>query len=443
MRKKIFLTILLTGLSFGTVFSQGLNKSKLDSLFNILIEKNKGMGSLSLSKNGTVLYSRAIGYSFISGMEKISATEKTKYRIGSITKMFTATMIFQLIEEGKLNLTTTLDKYFPKLPNADKITISNLLNHRSGLHEFTDDPDYDTWMALPKTQDEILALISKHNVDFQPNEKADYSNSNYVILGYILEMVSKQSYLKNLEERITSKIGLSNTYAGSKINKNNNESFSYRFDGNWEQANETDMSIPSGAGCIVSTPTDLTKFIEALFSLKLVSENSLTQMKTITDNYGMGMRQIPFYTKRAYGHNGRIDGFVSNLAYFPEDSLAISFCSNGEIYPVNGILIGVLSIYFNKEYSIPTFNDISITTEDLDKYLGVYSTPELPALTIIITKDNLILMAQGTGEPAIPLEATEKDIFEFLRAGIKLEFKPTKNQMIYSQGGESFTMTRE
>jgi CubicO group peptidase (beta-lactamase class C family) len=442
MKSKIFITILLTGLSFGTVFSQSINSSKLDSLLNILAEKNKAMGSLTISQKGTVLYSRAIGYSVISGMEKISATEKTKYRIGSITKMFTATMIFQLIEEGKLNLTTTLDNYFPELPNANKITIGNLLNHRSGIHEFTDDPDYETWMALPKTQDEILALIFKHNVDFQPNEKAAYSNSNYVILGYILEKVSKKSYLKNLNERITSKIDLSNTYVGSKINKNNNESFSYRFDGNWEQANETDISIPGGAGCIVSTPTDLIRFIEALFSFKIVSKNSLTHMKTITDSYGMGMRQIPFYTKKAYGHNGRIDGFVSNLAYFPDDSLAISFCSNGEIFPVNEILIGVLSIYFNQEYSIPTFKTISLKTEDLDKYLGDYSSLQMP-LKITITKDNTTLFAQATGQGAFPLEATEKDKFRFDEDGVKVEFNNDKKEFTITQRGTSFLFTKD
>ncbi|HCY75439.1 MAG TPA: peptidase [Ignavibacteriales bacterium] len=442
MKSKIFLTLLITVLSFASIFSQSINKAKLDSLLNILDEKNKSMGSLTISKNGDVLYSRAIGYSYIYDNEKTIATEKTKYRIGSITKMFTATMIFQLIEEGKLNLSTTLDKFFPKVPNADKITISNLLNHRSGIHEFTDDPDYETWMAQPKTQDEILALISKHDVDFQPNEKAAYSNSNFVILGYIIEMVSKKSYSNNLKERVTTKIGLENTYVGSRINKDNYEGFSYRFEGKWVQAKETDMSIPSGAGCIVSTPTDLTKFIEALFSLKLVSENSLKQMKTIIDRYGMGMREIPFYNKRAYGHNGRIDGFTSNLAYIPEDSLAISFCSNGEIFPVNEIMIGALSIYFNQEYTIPTFKAIALKTEDLDKYLGVYSSLQMP-LKISITKDNTTLFAQATGQDAFPLEAIEKDKFRFDEAGVKVEFNTDKNEFIITQRGTSFLFTKD
>jgi CubicO group peptidase (beta-lactamase class C family) len=442
MKSKIFTTILLIGLSIGKVFPQSINKPKLDSLFNILAEKNKAMGSLTISKNGTVLYNKAIGYSFISDNEKKTSTNITKYRIGSISKMFTATMIFQLIEEGKIKLTTTLDTYFPNIPNANKITISNLLNHRSGIHNLTDNPDYTTWMTQPKTHDEILSIISKSKVDFQPNEKASYSNSNYIILGYIIEKISKQPYSKNLNERITSKIGLSNTYCGGSTNINANESFSYQFATYWKQLPETDMSIPGGAGSIVSTPTDLTKFIEALFSLRLISYNSLIQMKTMTDSYGMGMFQMPFYTKRAYGHNGGIDGFASNLAYFPEDSIAVAYCTNGQVYPLNDILIGILSVCFNKDYSIPTFNAIFLKSADLNKYLGVYSSTQIP-LKITITKDSIVLIAQATGQSSFPLEATEKDKFKFDQAGIKMEFNTEKNEMTLKQGGGNFLFTKE
>lgn len=439
MKTRILTTALLIGLSFGTTLSQSFNKPKLDSLMNILAEKSEAMGSLTISKNGVVVYSRAIGYSSISGNEKLPATDQTKYRIGSITKMFTATMIFQLIEDGKLSLTTTVDKYFPKLPNANKITISNLLNHRSGLHNFTDDPEYKNWETQPKTQDQMLAIITKGGVDFQPNEKFSYSNSGYVVLGYIIEKVSKLPYSKYLSDRITSKISLSNTYVGAKTDTKKNESFSYRLSNSWEPAPETDMSIPGGAGAIVSTTADLNKFIEALFSSKLVSSSSLEQMKTMTDGYGMGMFQIPFYEKRAYGHNGGIDGFASNLAYFPEDKLALAYCTNGQVYPMNNILIGVLSIYFNQPYSIPTF---SLKPEEFDKYLGVYSTTQMP-LKITIAKVGRTLTAQATGQQSFPLDPTEKDKFKFDPAGLIMEFNPDKNELILKQGGQNVLFTRE
>jgi CubicO group peptidase (beta-lactamase class C family) len=131
--------------SFG--FSQTLDKVKLDKFFDSLAKNNEAMGSLSIRKDGEVLYNRVIGYSKIDGAAKVSSTPQTKYRIGSITKMFTATMIFQLIEQGKLKQTDTLDKFFPNIPNAKKITITNLLNHRSGIHNFTDDADFGKWLT--------------------------------------------------------------------------------------------------------------------------------------------------------------------------------------------------------------------------------------------------------------------------------------------------------
>jgi CubicO group peptidase (beta-lactamase class C family) len=442
MKIKIFLAILFAGLYCGTICSQNFNKSKLDSLFNILAEKNKAMGSLTIMKNGTVLYTRAIGYSSISDDEKIPSTDITKYRIGSITKMFTATMIFQMIDEGRIKLNTTLNTFFPGLPNAKKITIGNLLNHRSGLHNITEHPDYVTWMTQPKTQAEMLAIISNDTVDFQPNEKTYYSNTNYIVLGYIIEKISNKPYSAELKKRITSKIGLSNTYFGSKTNVKNNESYSYNYKYKWEQQPETDLSVPGGAGGIVSTPADLTKFIEALFSLKLVSQNSLAQMKIITDGEGMGMEAMPFDSRKGFGFEGTIDGFVSNLAYFQEDSMAVAYCTNGRIYPWYEIWKGVLNIYFGKDYSIPSFNTLSLRAGDLDKYFGIYSSNQIP-LKLTISKENLTLTAQATGQDSFPLEATAEDEFKYYQDGIVLKFNKDKNELTLKQGGSSYLFTKD
>jgi D-alanyl-D-alanine carboxypeptidase len=439
--KRIFFAFMFFAIfTTGQVQSQNINKPKLDSLFNVLAQNNKAMGSVAISKNGNILYTKAIGYSFITDTEKKLSNESTKYRIGSITKMFTATIIFQLIEEGKTSLNTTLNTYFPNLPNAATITVSNLLNHRSGLHNFTNDPEYMTWMTSPKTEDEMLAVISRSNVDFQPGEKYSYSNSNYVILGYIIEKICKAPYSKVLNDRIISRIGLRNTYYGDKTDIGKNESYSYKWTKGWEKLPETDMSIPGGAGAIVSTPSDLTKFIEALFSNRLISEKSLGTMKTLTDGYGMGMIQMPFYERKGYGHGGGIDGFASNLIYFTEDSLALSYCTNGVVYPMNNILLGVLSIYYGKKYSIPQFSSkpgITLNTEDLDKYLGEFSSLQLP-LKITVTKNKSTLIIQATGQSAIPLEATEKNKFQFEQAGIEIEFNASGSEFTLKQGGGNF-----
>lgn len=169
------------------------------------------MGSVSIRKNNELVYSKAYVFSSISDKENIKASEKTKYRVGSISKMFTTVMIFQLIEEKKLTLNTKLSDFFPEVKNAEKITIEYLLSHRSGIHNFTNDESYLTYYTQPKTQEEMVSIISKTNSDFEPNTKAEYSNSNFVLLGFIIEKITKTYYKSNLKTRIIDKLGLKNT----------------------------------------------------------------------------------------------------------------------------------------------------------------------------------------------------------------------------------------
>ena len=439
MTKKIQLTVLIAFI-FGTTIAQTLNTAKLDSLFQILETKDKFMGSIAISENGKLLYTKSIGKEDIATNKQ--ATSVSKYRIGSISKMFTSCLIFKAIEEGKLNLNQTIESYFPSIQNANKITIGNLLNHRSGIHNFTNDENYLTYNTEPNTEKQMIELIANGKSDFEPDSKADYSNSNYVLLSYILEKTYKKPYKEILTSKIIKPLGLKNTYFGSKTNIQNNECYSYTFGEQWQKENETDMSIPMGAGAIVSNPTDLVLFINALFANKIISQSSLEQMKTIKDKFGMGIFQIPYYEKQGFGHTGGIDGFGSVLSYFPENKLAIALCSNGRIYDNNNVLIAALSSYYNKSFQIPNFNVIELKSEDLDKYLGEYSKENFP-LKITVTKKDNKLFAQATGQSEFPLEAVEKDAFEFSAANIRIEFIPKENQLTIIQGGRKTIMTKK
>ena len=423
------------------VSAQTLNKAKLDSFFVALNTHNRSMGSIAISADGTLVYQNAIGYAEYNDQGKIPATINTRYRIGSITKMFTAIMVFQLIEEGKLTLDTHLATWFPELPNADKITISEMLDHRSGLHNFTNDSLYAAYMGKPTTEAQMTAIFAHQKPDFEPDAKAEYSNTNFVLLGYIIEKITGKPYAEELKQRITSKIGLENTYYGAKANPANNEAYSYTFSGQWTQQPETDMSIPGGAGSIVSTPADLVKFIEALFAGKLISPANLELMKTMKDHFGMAMFVIPFYDKQGYGHNGGIDGFTSLLAYFPGDKLAVAYTSNGAVTSTNDVMIGALSIYFNKPFAIPEFKTLALTSADLDKYLGNYASTQMP-LKIAITKSNTTLVAQATGQGPFPLEAVAPDKFVFDAAGITLQFNPAQSSFTLIQRGNTYLFTK-
>ena len=283
MKIKILFAALMTLASFGPSFGQALDKAKLDQLFDRLLEKNKGMGSVTIAKDGNVLYTRSFGYSRVNGTEKRPLTAETKYRIASITKMYTAVMTLQLVEEGKLKLTDTLDKFFPQLPNANKITIAQILNHRSGIPALPD----GSWGLQPRTRDEVVGAIASGQPQFEPDSKNAYSNTGYILMGYIVEKAGGKSYAEALEERITSRIGLKDTYVGvGKTDPSKNEAFSYRYLGGWRDAAELDFSVPGGAGAILSTPADMAKFNQALFDLKLISADSLKQMTTMRDGEG-------------------------------------------------------------------------------------------------------------------------------------------------------------
>ena len=440
MKARLIAGFLLVTLTNGFLYGQHFNKIKLDSLLDVLAVNNKAMGSLVLSKHGTVIYSKAIGYSVISG-ENEPATENTVYRIGSITKMFTATMIFQLIGEGKLSLTTTLDKYYRQFPNAGKITIGHMLSHRSGLFNYTSDSLFLSSMSQPKTKKEMLAIMAKHPVDFQPDEKFAYSNTNYVLLGYIIERITRKSYEENLEERITTPVGLTST----RISGTGDEAISYKFTGTWLPTPRAHVSGLGGAGAIVSTPTELVKFVEALFANKLVPVATLNEMRTLRDGMGMGMFVVPFHEKRGYGHNGFVDGTVAHVYHFPEDEVTIAYCSNGLGYGVNDILIGALSIYFDMPYKLPVFvadaEMVTLSEGDLDKYVGIYSSANLPQ-KITISRDGTQLTAQATGQAAFTLQPSSKDKFKFDTAGIVMEFNTEKNEMILLQSGFRFVFTR-
>ena len=147
--------------------------------------------------------------------------------------------------------------------------------------------------------------------------------------------------------------------------------------------------------------------------------------------------------KRAFGHNGGIDGFQSNAAYFPEDKVSIAYTTNGVAMPMNDILIGALSIYYGKDYSLPDFKPgLAVKSEDLDQYLGVYSSPQFP-LKVTITKKGNVLIGQATGQPSFPFEAYELHKFKFDQASLKVEFLPKESKMILRQGGGEFELTKE
>ena len=437
--KKAYQYILFIVLLTNSAWTQSFNHQMLDSFFTTLESANRLMGSIAINQSGKIIYTKQVGLSNIE--KKIKPNNFTKYRIGSITKTFTSVLIHQAIEENILSGEEKLFQYFPTIQNADKITINNLLNHTSGIYNYTDDSSYFDWSSKPHTRDEVLQIIKKGGTVFIPGTKAEYSNSNYYLLSLILEKKYQKSYSQLVREKIITKIGLKNTAVGKKINSGANEAISYYYKGDWEKATETDMSVPLGAGSIVSTPSDITRFVHGLFAGSLISLESLEQMKKETFHFGKGLFVLSFPDAKGYGHTGGIDGFTSVFCYFPELKTSFAFSANGINYPYNKISQTLAKAILNKPYEIPVFFSLTIAADTLKTYAGSYSSKELP-IKIDISINKTVLMAQASGQPAFALEAIAHNQFKLEQVGAVLEFI-ANGQMKLIQGGRTFLFTKE
>lgn len=432
----------LLTVTVGSTSQAQTHRAKLDQFFDRLDEKKKAMGSLTIVKDGNVVYSRAIGYARVDATERKPLNENSRFRIGSITKMFTTSMILQLVEEGKLEFTDTLAQFVPQIPNAGKITIAQILNHRSGIPNVAPPQGREPGTAM--TKDEMLALVASGTPLFEPGTQASYSNSGYFLLGLILERVTGVSYAEALQERITSRIGLKDTYVAiGPIDVSNNESLTYLSTGSdWRQGTETHPSVLFGAGQIISTPNDLARFIQALFDLKLVSRASLDLMMMMRDGEGSGMTQFTFAGKTFYGHTGGSDNYGAWLMYLPEEKLAVAYATNAKVHPVGDIVTGVIDIYYNRPFQIPTFETIVVSADVLDRYVGVYSSPAVPAKFTITREGSALYVAPGNQNPAA-LEATSENTFQLLGGGVVFEFNAATGQMMLKRSGGPIVFTKE
>ena len=436
MKKFFFFLITISQFTF----AQQTKFQKIDSLLTYLYSNNKFMGSIAIRDNDKIVFAKGYGFADVETNKKLDAN--TKLKIGSITKTFTATMIMQLVDEKKLTIETKLSKFYPKVINANKITIYDLLHHRTGI------PDYlnaDTTIVANlfrlNTRKEMIEKITSYSSIFEPKSKFEYSNSNYYLLGAIIEDITKKSYTDNLNTRIIKKIGLKNTLMPTKTNITNNESYSYLYVGNkWQLNPEWDFSMAFAAGAIVATPTDLTAFFSALFNGKLVSDNSLELMKTMEDNYGMALIIAPFDGKKFYSHTGGIESFRAVAGYNIEDKIGLSLIVNGDNYNRNDIMLGILNLLYEKPYTFPDLAGFSVNNSILEGYIGSYSSPDLP-LKIQISIEKGKLSAQATGQSAFPLESKSETEFVFTPAGIKLIFGT--NTFELNQGGKKYQFTKQ
>jgi len=428
----------------------------IDSLLTYLCQQNRFMGVVCIREHNKTVFNKAYGMMGAEAGRPVAARADTKYRIGSISKTYTAVMIMQLLEEKKLSLDDTLAKYFKEIPNAGKITLKQLLLHQSGLYNFTDDPQWkETYTYV--SQKEMLDRFAKQQPVFAPGTQTAYSNTNYMLLGYIIEQITEKSLAENLQRRICKKIGLQHTLLpGGKTAIGRNEAISFSLNkGRWEPVAEMHVSVAEGAGGIIATAEEVGKFYEALLQRRLLQGATLEQMLPVEgennitgiNSFGYGIHSVPFGKEHSgYGHSGHIDAFSTMACYFPGDKISISLFDNGEVMGINQVAIYILSILFDKPYTFPDFTTTALTAQDIAGLAGIYATQELP-LEITVKAHGNELWAQASGQDSFPLVALTRDKFEFKEADITMSFtrdeKGVGQKLAMVQDGEKLVLARK
>lgn len=354
MKKRFFFLVLVFPLITIRLKSQYLHPEKIDSYISY-IDKNKlDVGEISIFQNGKETYSRNFGK-----IDSKSLKRNSVFQVGSITKLFTATLIFKLIEQNKLSLDTRLNNYFPDLSNSERITIQNLLEHSSGLNNYVKKDEKTIWLTEARNEEEIMSEIKKQRVLFLPNDSIFYSNSGYYLLGKIIEKEFNQSYGKILRENILEPINLSKTNSATENPKHVLDSYSFEKE-KWTLQKDFYFKNIVGVGDISSTAKDLNILINSLFQNKILQAESVNRMKPIIgkETYGRGLMTFKFNNIDFYGNTGGTYGTNTILIYDEKSKTSIALIINGQRYPRNEFINDIVDIIYHNRLQYPDIENL-------------------------------------------------------------------------------------
>jgi CubicO group peptidase (beta-lactamase class C family) len=396
--------------------------AKADEFLNSYTIQDKFSGSVLIAKGGNVVLEK--GYGMANYELNVPCKPETKFRLGSITKQFTATCIMQLQEKGLLSTGDLISKYVENTPDAWKdITIHHLLTHTSGLPNFTADIALFSDRRRPLTPMQLIEKMREKPMRFKPGEKYEYCNTGYIILTAVIEKVSGQSYADYLQSHILDVVGMKDTGSDNHRMVLPNRASGYSMGTNGLRNSDfIDMSIPAGAGCLYSTVLDMYKWDRALYTEKLLTRGSLDKMFTAEkNNYGYGWLIVDRNGHKMITHDGGIDGFVSHIARFPQDDDCLIILCNRET-DISAIERGLASILFGEKYDLPKARkEIPLSTDILDRYVGEYEASPTMVFTIRRAGDHLT--AQLTGQDALRIHASSEQEFFLTEVDATITFE--------------------
>ena len=421
--------------------------ARMDEVVHSYVDAKQFMGSVLVARDGKGILSK--GYGSANLEWDVPNSPSTKFRLGSITKQFTAACILLLEERGKLKVEDPVKKYMPDAPAAwDKVTIFHLLTHTSGIPSFTGFPDYHSTEATPTTPEQLVARFRDKPLEFQPGEKWNYSNSGYVLLGYLIEKISQQSYSQFVQENIFNPLGMKDSGYDSNTAVILHRASGYSpGDKGISNAGYIDMSIPLSAGGLYSTTEDLLRWEQGLMGGKLLSAASLQKMTTpFKSDYAFGLAVHTANGHKVIEHNGGIEGFNTALAYYPEDKLTVVVLANLNGGAPESIASNLAALARGEKVVLPSERkEIAVSPAILEKYVGTYEL--MPNFDIVVTLEGSQLMSQATGQSKFPLFAESETKFFLKVVDAEVEFfkndKGDVTNLILHQGGHDVKGTKK
>lgn len=344
--KKIYLLLLIV-LGFcikngnaQTVSQDEQLEIKFDKLLSEKFKPNEPGCVALVANKGKIIYRKAFG---LADLElNVPMNMEMVFELGSITKQITAVAIMQLVEQGKISLQDSVNKFIEDYPSQGyHITIENLLTHTSGIKDYVRIKSYDsTFYRRDFTPTELINYFKNETMGFAPGTDFDYSNSGYILLGYIIEKVSGMTYENYIEKNIFKPAGMSNSFYGNfaKIISNRPRGYSPATNG-FRNANYISFDQYYAAGVLMSTVEDFFKYYQALDSYKLINKESLERTRTSyklvngkETSYGYGIGLGNLMGTSAVGHAGGAEGFYTNQIYFPKEDVLIVVFTNCDNY---------------------------------------------------------------------------------------------------------------
>ncbi|MDP8979972.1 MAG: serine hydrolase [Acidobacteriota bacterium] len=397
--------------------------AQADAYISALVQQNKFSGSVLAAKDGKPLFRK--GYLLANREWNIPNGPDTRFRLGSITKQFTATAILQLAEQGKLKVDDPISKYYEASPASwAKVTIHHLLTHSSGIPSYTSMPGFFAKQSRDdRTPEEIIQLTQDKPLEFEPGSKWNYDNTGYILLGYVVEKASGEKYADYVRTHIFEPLGMRDTGYDMPVDIVPHRAAGYDVTPKgWRNSPYLAMSLPYAAGSLYSTVDDLLIWDQAIYAGKLLTPESWKRMFTAhIHEYGYGWGVDEQFHHRQISHGGGINGFATFIARFPDDKVTVIALGNTSSSASGQIAKALAGMLFGEKIAIPAPKvEVKIDTKLLDRYPGKYQLQ--PGMVLTVTREGDQLKIQLTGQPKFPMFPEGNNLFFLKVVDAELEF---------------------